>query len=299
MMKKIYPYLAAMLSMLFWASSFIAMKYIFAYMGPITLTFIRLVISAMLLPVVFYILPQRDRIKKEHIKHFMLMAFFEPFLYFIGESNGMLYVPASYGSVIIALIPLITPFVAWFLIKESLSKWIVWGAVVSFVGVAVIVLQREETEATIKGVSLLFLAVFSAVIYSIKLRQIAHEYKPITIVTMQTIFGMLYFLPVFLIFESKSFFSNIPPFQAFIPVIGLALFCTCGAFLLMIYSIKKIGLNNTNIFTNLIPVFTVILAYFSINEQISLQKVAGIFIVVSGLFISQVPAFSKRYKKIF
>jgi drug/metabolite transporter (DMT)-like permease len=224
----------------------------------------------------------------------MLLTFFEPFLYFIGESKGMVYVPASYGAVIISLIPLITPVFAWFIIREPITRCGIWGTVISFLGVVVIVLEKEEGEATLKGVAFLTLAVMAAVSYGMTLRQTAREYKPATIVMVQTILGMIYFLPVFLIFEGKRFFSAMPPLEAYYPVIGLAVFCTCGAFLLFTYSIRKIGLNNANIFSNMIPVFTVILAYLFIQEAVSVRKVMGILIVVSGLFLSQLPALRQR-----
>ncbi|MDP8220747.1 MAG: DMT family transporter [Candidatus Stygibacter frigidus] len=293
-MKKYLPYIAVILAMFFWASSFIAMKYIFVYMGPFTMTFLRLLIACIIMPALYYLSPQRDRIKLKHIPKFMLLAFFEPFIYFIGESNGMQYVTASFGAVIISMIPLITPIIAWFIIKEPVTKWGISGAIISFLGVALILLEANEISATLKGMALLFLAVFGAVGYGILLRQITMEFKPVTIVTVQTFLGMLYFLPVFLLVEGKHFFSNIPPLTAFYPVLGLAVFCTCGSFLLFTYAMKNIGLNNANIFSNMIPVFTALLAFFILHELISLRKLTGIIIVVAGLFISQIPFFISR-----
>jgi drug/metabolite transporter (DMT)-like permease len=293
-MKKTLPYLAVILAMFFWSSSFVVIKVVFKYMGPFSITFLRLLIASMIMPLLYYILPHRDKIKPGHLPQFMLLAFFEPFIYFIGESNGMLYVQASLGAVIISLIPLVTPVFAWFLIREPLTKWGITGTLISFIGVVLVVLEVNETGATVKGVALLFLAVFGAVGYGIKLRQIAREYEPVTIVTIQTILGMLYFLPLFLIFEGKTFFGDLPPLQAFYPVLGLALFCTCGSFLLFTYALKKIGLNNANVFSNMIPVFTVVLAFIILNEAISVRKLLGIMIVVTGLFLSQIPAFRKR-----
>jgi len=295
-MKKSLPYIAVIMAMFFWASSFIAMKYVFDFMGPFTMTFLRLIVACIIMPALYYLSPQRDVIKKKHIPQFMLLAFFEPFIYFIGESNGMQYVSASFGAVIISLIPLVTPIFAWFLIKEPVTKWGIIGAVISFSGVVLIVLETNELGATIKGMALLFLAVFGAVGYGIKLKQIALHYKPVTIVTIQTFFGMLYFLPVFLLVEGRSFFGNIPPLEAFYPVLGLAIFCTCGSFLLFTYALKKIGLNNANIFSNMIPVFAAILAFIILHEMISLRKLSGIIIVVAGLFISQMPAL-RRHKR--
>ncbi|MDP8210846.1 MAG: DMT family transporter [Candidatus Stygibacter australis] len=294
-MKTYLPYFAVIVAMLFWSSSFIAMKFIFIYMGPFTMTFLRLLIACIIMPALYYLSPQRDVIKPKHIPQFMLLALFEPFIYFIGESCGMQYVSASFGAVIISLIPLITLIFAWFIIKEPVTRWGIIGAVISFLGVVVIVLETNELGATLKGMALLFVAVFGAVGYGIKLRQIAVEYEPVTIVTVQTFFGMLYFLPVFLLVEGKQFFSDIPPLTAFYPVLGLAIFCTCGSFLLFTYALRKIGLNNANIFCNMIPVFTAILAFIILHEMISLRKLSGIIIVVAGLFISQIPAL-RRHK---
>ncbi|MCF7918747.1 MAG: DMT family transporter [Candidatus Cloacimonetes bacterium] len=294
---KILPYGAALLAMFFWAASFIVIKIAYLYMGAYTLTFLRLVAASLLMPILYYISPQRDRIKRKHILHLLLLSFFEPFLYFIGESKGMLYVPASYGAIIISLIPLVTPIVAWILIKEPITKWGIAGTIISFSGVALLVSGNADGTVSLKGLAFLFLAVLAAVGYGISLRQIAHEYKPVTIVMVQTFFGMLYFLPLFLIFESRQFFTAIPPWEAFLPVLGLAIFCTCGAFLLFTFAIRQIGLNNANILSNMIPVFTTVLAFFILKEAVPVTKAVGILIVVGGLFLSQYPLLVKAKKR--
>ena len=296
-MRKYIPYFSALLAMFFWASSFIAIKIAYEYMGPYTLTFLRLLAASMIMPVLYYLSPQRDRIKRKDIPSFMLLSFFEPFIYFLGESNGMLYVPASFGAIIISLIPLITPIFAWLFIKEPITRWGIVGTVISFGGVALLVSGNSQGTVAFKGIAFLFLAVFGAVGYGIKLRQMAHDYKPVTIVTMQTFIGLIYFLPLFLIFEGKQFFGALPPLQAYLPVLGLAIFCTCGAFLLFTYAMLKIGLNNANIMNNTIPVFTTILAFFILKESVPVVKAIGIFIVVSGLFISQYPALRRDKKR--
>lgn len=288
-MKKSIPYISVILAMFFWSASYIVIKFAYNYMTPLTLTFLRMVFASIFMPVLYFLLPQRDRISRGDLKDFMLLAFFEPFLYFIGESNGVMYVPASYASIIIALIPLVTPFFAWMLIKERITKWGIAGAVISFSGAGLLAWGDTSGEVQTKGILFLALAVLAAIAYGIKLRQVAFKFKPVTIVTIQTILGMLYFFPVFLIFNGKQFFADLPPLVAYYPVTGLALFCTCGSFLLYTSAVRKIGLNNANIFNNSIPIFTTILAYIYLKEAVNAIKIAGILIVVGGLFLSQFP----------
>jgi len=51
--------------------------------------------------------------------------------------------------------------------------------------------------------------------------------------------------------------------------------------------VRKIGVTRTNVFVNLIPVFTAIFSWLLMNELITLLKWFGIAVVVFGLFVSQ------------
>ena len=50
-------------------------------------------------------------------------------------------------------------------------------------------------------------------------------------------------------------------------------------------------------FTNIIPVFTAIFAFFVLDESLIVRKIIGIAVVVTGLFLSQIKnnKFIKRY----
>ena len=47
----------------------------------------------------------------------------------------------------------------------------------------------------------MFVAVFSAVGYTMLVKKLADDYNPITITAYQSFYGLLMFLPLFLIFE--------------------------------------------------------------------------------------------------
>ncbi|MDO9613572.1 MAG: DMT family transporter, partial [Bacteroidota bacterium] len=116
------PMGAAILSMIFWSFSFVWIKIVYEAYGPLTTILFRLIISTGLL-LVFTILSRKlQKIKAGDLKLFILMAFFEPFLYFMGESYGLLYVSSTVASVIVATIPLFSPIAAWYFYKEKLSR---------------------------------------------------------------------------------------------------------------------------------------------------------------------------------
>ena len=83
------------------------------------------------------------------------------------------------------------------------------------------------------------------------------------------------------------------PFKGIILIVKLATLPSTVSFIFIVYFIKKMGLINANIFANIIPVFTAIIAYFVLKESFDLKKIIGIVVVICGLFISQIPQFKK------
>ena len=103
-------YAATVLAMVFWSLSFIWYKEVFQFYKPITLVVGRLSISAIFLFItVGLIMRKLTKIKASDLKYFLLLAFFEPFLYFMGESFGMTMVSSTLAAVIISTIPLFSP----------------------------------------------------------------------------------------------------------------------------------------------------------------------------------------------
>ncbi|MCD6543695.1 MAG: DMT family transporter [Flavobacteriaceae bacterium] len=291
---KIWVYTAATLAALFWGFSFVWFKQALLVYRPITIVFLRLVIASIVLNIFIKTTGKTQHVTRKDLKLFLLLAFFEPFCYFLGESFGLTFVSATIGAIIISTIPLFTPFITYFLIKEKITIYGIIGLIISFFGVLLIVVKDYSGTSTIKGVILMFIAVFFAIGYGIIVKKLTVKYSGFTIVKWQNIFGMIYFLPVFLIFNSSHFISVTHTLSAIITISKLAIFPSTLSFILIAYVIRKIGLINANIFANLIPVFTAIIAYIILKESLDSQKVFGILIVICGLFISQIPQFRRK-----
>lgn len=283
------PYGAALLSMIFWSFSFVWVKVVYEAYGPLTTVLFRLLISSGLLLVFTVLTRKLQRIKSGDLKYFVLLAFFEPFLYFMGESYGLKYVSSTVASVIVATIPLFSPIVAWYFYKEKLSRTNLFGLVITFLGVSLVVLDTSfNFTASPLGVALEFFAVFGAVGYSSVLKGISHRYNTFTIITYQNLIGAVFFLPLWLGFEMNDF-SHIPfNAKAFWAIIKLAIFASTFAFILFTYSIRNIGINKSNIFINVIPVFVAVFAFFILGDQLNFHQMIGIAIVISGLFLAQI-----------
>lgn len=274
--------------MIFWSFSFVWFKIANKSYDPITIVFIRLCIATVFLSTYLWITHGFKGVRKADRKYFLLLAFFEPFLYFLGESHGLTYVSSTAGSVIISTIPVFAVIFAWFFYREKLRLINYIGVAVSFIGVIVFIADSSGgLVINIKGLVLLFLAVISAVGYNMVLHRLASEYNPVSIVNIQNAIGVVLFLPLFLIFDLKKFIATgiVADFSS---VVLLAIFASSGAFVLFAYSVRHLGISRANIFSNLIPVFTAIFAFFLVGDKLTLLNGAGMAVVIAGLFLSQI-----------
>ncbi len=274
--------------MIFWSFSFIWFKEANKTFLPITIVFIRLVLSMVLLTTYLVVTRNFMKIRKEDRKLFFLLAFFEPFIYFLGESYGLTYVSATVCSVLISTIPVFATIGAWLLFKERLKVINYAGIILSFIGVLIFILNSDGSLSfNIRGLGLLMIAVLSAVGYNLTLSRLVGHYSPVYIVNVQNIIGAILFLPLFLILDFKKFIHTPFTFEMFIPILELAIFASCGAFILFAYSMKNMGITKANVFSNSIPVFTALFSFMLFGEKLTIQNIAGMAIVIAGLFMSQ------------
>ncbi|MDP8231883.1 MAG: DMT family transporter [Candidatus Zophobacter franzmannii] len=296
MKKSILIYTIALTAMICWSLTFILYKVAYKYYHPFTLVFLRLLIATVFLEIIA-LFGKRDKIAKEDRKAFFLMAFFEPFLYFMGESFGLQYISATVGAIMIAIIPLITPFFSWIVLKERVTLFGYLGAIVSFVGVYLTVSGDADSSHYLKGILFMLLAVGAGLCYGLLVKPLSHKYSSFTIVRVQSTIGLVLFLPFFLIFDFSHFITVVPSLELVLTMLTMGIVASVFAYVLYTIAIRNIGLNNSTYFANLIPAFTAIEAYLILHEEFSTAKILGVALVVGGLFASQYFDFQAKRKR--
>jgi drug/metabolite transporter (DMT)-like permease len=124
-------YFLLVAAMIFWSFSFIWYKEVYLNFSPLTVIFLRLVISSSLLFLFTATIRKLQKIQIGDYKLFLLAAFFEPFIYFLGEAFGMKLISSTLAAIIVATIPLFTPIAAAYFYKERLSKINISGLILS------------------------------------------------------------------------------------------------------------------------------------------------------------------------
>jgi drug/metabolite transporter (DMT)-like permease len=282
-------YFYALAAMLFWGMSFIWTSILLRYYQPVTIILIRLIISSAFLFSVVFVMRAFNPIQKKDIPLLLLSAVFNPFLYFLLENYGLKNTSPAIAAVIISTIPVFSPLTGYVAFREKLRWFNLAGILLSFAGILIMLITRDFS-FTASPVGILFLsgAVVAALIYSVTLKSLATRYSPLTIISWQNLVGIFLFLPFFLIFELHDA-ARIP---LTLPIVSsflfLAILASSLSYVFYVKSVKVLGISKANIFSNLIPVFTAIFSFFILDESFTLQKIAGILVVISGVVLSEI-----------
>lgn len=296
--KDLHIYSSLVLAMLFWGLTFVFYKISFESFRPVTVILLRLLISVPFIYISGKLLKKLQRIDKKDISYIILLAFFEPFLYFMGESYGLTYVSSTLAAVIVAIIPLIVPVAAYIVFREKLNRMNKLGLIISFIGVLMVILTSDvEWSATLKGVMFMFMAVLSAVAYALLIKKLTLKYNGFTITAYQNFFGIFFFLPFFFLLDFDHFITTPPTTNSLLALLYLGVVGSSITFILFARGIRELGASRANIFANLIPVFAAIASFFILKEEMPGLKIIGIVIVITGLILSQIKSVKLRKDK--
>ena len=282
-------YIAILFAMLFWGLSFVWIKHLLNNNFPVfTIVFIRLVLASAVFVTLFKMQKKLQRVARSDYKDFLLLAFFEPFLYFIGEDFGLKYVDASYAAVIIGLIPIVISITMFFAERVPIRWEFVVGTLVSVAGVLMLTMSPNgQITFSLKGTLLLGLAVLAAAGYSVQLTRLLKKYSPVTVTTWQNFIAIPFYIPFLLIFDIPQWPAMIWDTSTIISLFCLALLCSAGAYMLYSYSVKQLTVSKTSVFTNLIPIVTLVAAAAIGQETFTPIKFWGIVVIVAGVTFSQ------------
>ena len=293
-------YLALSGAMVFWGMSFVATKMALESFSTFTLIFTRFALASCFFGLLILRrgLPDFDR--SAHAK-LLLVALFEPGLYFIFETIGLQYTSAPKAALIIATIPIVVLICASLFLGERTSLVKLIGIGASCVGIGVLIAGDPHFNWTLGGPILgdlmIFGAVLSAAFYMVFARDLGKKYTAVEITSVQVIYGALLYLPAFL-WELPKFQWSAVSGSALAALVYLTLFATIIAFLCYNYALTMIPASRAAVFINGIPVVTAIGAWILLGETLTWIQGLGGLMVLSAVYVSNLPRLQVRTQRI-
>ncbi len=301
MIKKDIDWLAVgalVIAMMVWASSFIALKSAIGPIGPLSVIFGRMIFASLCF---LYFIKQFSKLSftKEDIKYIAIMTLFEPSMYFIFEAKALQNTSAAQAGMITSMMPLITAVGAGIVLKEVITKKVVIGAVIAVIGAIWLSLSASSTVDAVNpllGNTLEFLAMVCGAGYAISSRHLSVKFSPLFLTAIQAFVGAFFFLP-FAIYEYNTMTMHITV-DATLWTAYLGVVVTLGGYGMFNFALSRMEAAKASVYINLIPVFTVILAFLILGEKLKFVQIVASGIILSGVFISQIPTVKLRIKKV-
>lgn len=297
--KPLKTYAALVATMVFWGLSFVATKVALESVPTFSLVFARFSLAALI-----FLFLRRGRKwpsfdGKDHAK-MVLLALFEPGLYFIFETIGLQHTSAPKTALIIATIPVVVLLLSALMLGERTGGASIAGIFLSFGGIVILVVGDPEfgwtLEGSLLGDLLIGGAVISASLYMIFARDLGRRYSSLEITFVQIVYGAVFFCLPF-IWEVPTLAWSAITLRSSLAVIYLTVFATVGAFLCYNFALSQVPVSRAAVFVNGIPVVTAIGAWALLDERLTAIQASGGALVLVAVFLTNLPTGMLREKQ--
>lgn len=278
--------------------SFMFTKMALDYASPLTVIADRYIVAFLAMTIVMLI----KKVKLNFDKNFwklVLMAVFQPLLYFIFESYGIKLTTSAFSSIMISMIPVVSMISGIFFLKEIPSLMQYVFTAISVAGVTVMALSgKADGTVTLMGILLLMGAVICSVGYNIASRRISGEFTVFERTYAMTVLGMIAFVFI-------AFAENIDnPQTIFLPfaspvfvfaVLYLGVFSSVIAFLFLNFANTYLPVAKTTVFSNITTVVSVVAGIIFLKEKVSAEIIISTCMIIAG--VTGVQMLSVKRKK--
>lgn len=231
----------------------------------------------------------RMHLKGKRVGYLVLLGMLEPAIYFIFETYGIANSSSSFAGVMVALIPLVTMLLAGIFLGEKPTLRQTFFMVLSIGGVVILSLVGSDSgTVTPLGTVLLMGAVLSGAAFGLLSRKISGEFSSYERTYVMMIVGAVFFTTLALVENGAQLPARLA--EAFVnptfvgSLLFLALFCSCGAFLLINFAFSQISAARTTSFSNLTTVVSVLAGIVFLHESFSVVQLVAMGCIVLGVF---------------
>jgi drug/metabolite transporter (DMT)-like permease len=266
-----------------WGLTFLSIKVAVGELGPMSLALMRFVIASAIMPAIALVSKTTLRISLKDMPLIALSGFVGITFYFFFENNGIMRLSASESSIIIGTIPVLTLLVDMFLYKRKVRAKVSIGILLSFIGVAFIVLRSEAARSSPGGYLFMIGAAMSWVLYSFITKPLSGKYPLLALTFWQILFGMLGCIP-FAVFERQDFSSL--SVVVILNVVFLGVLASAIGYWLYVLVLDNMGASRSSVFINLIPVVSVIASFVILGERLAALQLMGGLVTIAGVYLA-------------
>jgi drug/metabolite transporter (DMT)-like permease len=283
--QKIVMYILMTGLVLAWGLDYIAAKKCLEVLDTFVLLFFRYCLALTLVFVLKLIVDRKFKFVLKDLPLFLLCAITGEIGYFYLEYTAIAYLPLSVLTLILSCVPIVSLLIEKIFFKRTITPLMVAGMIGSVVGVSIIIGADFSIlfQGRITGYLLAFGAVLSWNAYNFVTARLHDNYSDLSLSFYQISCTTLLLAPYALrhLHEAGAMTPELTGWLFFLGLLSAGL-----GFVIYVRSLHILGVTQTSLFSNFLPISTTIFAWIFFKEMISpMQIFGGIIVIIAACVV--------------
>jgi len=274
---------------LLWAANIPLVKDALREFSPMSFNALRIPLSALLLWIPMLLLKRRIHIQPRDIWKILVLGIIGNVFYLTLFIHGLELTKAGNVGLLMSVGTVFTALLSRLLGHEYQDRRVWVGIFLSFGGVAVILLESAEFAVgtgTLVGDLITLAAACCWSVYTVFSKTLMRSYSPLTFTTLTLSVGAF-----------ALFFLSLPDLmdlnwgqistKSYLELGYSSVFSLAVAYSIWFYCVDRLGSTKTAIYINLVPLGTLLFAWFFIGEEITLLQILGGVLILSGIYLTK------------
>jgi drug/metabolite transporter (DMT)-like permease len=279
------PLIAVAVTVVLWASAFIGIRYAAPFLSPGPLALLRLAVGTVALGAMALV--RRDALPKGRDWWPILAIGVLWFgVYNVSLNAGERLIDAGTASMVINVSPILIALGAAWMLRERLTRWLLVGLAVAFVGSVVVGLASSEGGGSDPLIGVL-LCLLAAIVYAVSVllqKGVLQRVSAIQVTFLACATGLVCTLPF-----GATLVAELADAPAGVPwaVVYLGLFPTAIAFTTWAYALRSIPAGRLGVTTYVVPVLVVLMSWGMLGEVPPWGAFAGGALCLAGVAVAR------------
>ncbi len=274
---------------LLWAANLPLAKDALRDFSPMSFNAVRIPLSALLLWIPTLLLQGRIHLQLRDIWKILALGIIGNVCYLTLFIHGLELTKAGNVGLLMSVGTIFTALLSRLLGHEHLSR-IVWaGILLSFGGVAVILLESAEFAVgtgTLPGDLITLAAAACWSLYTVFSKTLMRSYSPLTFTTLTLSVGAVVLFFISLPSLAEQEWGQISP-RSYLELGYSSVFSLAVAYSIWFYCVDRLGSTRTAIYANLVPFWTLLFAWMFIGEEVTLLQILGGILILTGIYLTR------------
>lgn len=226
------------------------------------------------------------------LKNVLLLALFQPILYFFCETYGIYYTSSAFSGTIIAIIPIMGIVFDRFFMKSEIRGKQIICAFASVAGVIVTTLGAEGMKSSVVGVLFLAGAVCFGALFYVFSKKSAEYYNAIERTYVMFAGASAVFIAFALVQCQGNYKEMILAPAGYgifiVAVIYLAVISSVAAFICQNWGNNFVSVSEATLFANLTTVISILAGVIFLHEAFTIQQIIGAIAILISVYVANV-----------